>query len=234
MNCIVVDDEEVSRTAVRNFINKANAIGANLYLIAECDSAASAAEILKTGGIDIVFLDIDMPVMNGLELIDSLESLPQIILTTSRNDYAITAFDYGLTDYLVKPIEYKRFLQAVNKAKANLSEAVLDTQGSEDIYVKADNKIIRVVLSDVHFVEALADYVIIHTEGKKHIVHSTMKGIERRLPETEFIRVHRSYIVNISRVEAIEDNGATIVMGKKMIPIGGSYRTKFLDRLNLL
>ncbi len=233
MNCIVVDDDEFSREVVRNFIHKTNESGSEMNLVAECDNALDAYNVLTKGGIDMVFLDVEMPDMNGLELVESLDSLPQIILITGQNQYAVKAFEFGLTDYLVKPISYARFLQAVNKAKKNLAEPVLDTQGSDDIYVKADNKIVRIALQDIFFIEALADYVIINTENKKYIVHSTMKGLEKRLPEAEFVRVHRSYIVNISRVDTIEDN-AMIIMPQKTIPIGGSYRTKFLDKLNFL
>lgn len=233
MNCIVVDDDEFSREVVRNFINKANEFNHQLNLVKECDNALDAYNVLSQGTIDIVFLDVEMPDMNGLELVQSLESLPQVILITGQNQYAVKAFEYGLTDYLVKPINYARFLKAVNKAQSNLAQPVLDTQGSDDIYVKADNKIVRITLNDIYFIEALADYVIINTENKKYIVHSTMKGLEKRLPEGDFIRVHRSYIVNTSRVDTIEDN-ATIIMPQKMIPIGGSYRAKFLDKLNFL
>jgi DNA-binding LytR/AlgR family response regulator len=229
MNCIIVDDEEVSRMVIRDYIDRTEWLTCE----SEYQSAIEAFRRLEKGGVDLVFLDVEMPKMSGIELIDSLDSMPQIIMTTGKDQYAVKAFDYGLTDYLLKPITYPRFLAAVKKARQNLSQQVLETQGDKDIYVKADSKVVRIKLQDIFFLEALSDYVIINTLDKKYIVHSTMKGIEKKLPTTDFVRVHRSYIINIKKIESIEDT--TVMMpSNKVIPIGASYRNDFLSKLNFL
>ncbi|MEM1136539.1 MAG: LytTR family DNA-binding domain-containing protein, partial [Bacteroidota bacterium] len=225
----VVDDEEVARIITKDFVERT----AQLELVAVMDNAIDAYNLLKKEKIDLVLLDIEMPEMTGIELMESLEDKPQCILVTARNDLAVKAYELAITDYLVKPVVYKRFLQAIQKVEANANKAVLDTQGSEDLYVKADSKIVRIKLDSIKFVEALSDYVIIHTEQKKYIVHSTMKGIANRLPNDEFSRVHRSFIVNIKQIETIEDM-SNIIMPNKIIPIGASYKSDFFKKLNFL
>ncbi|GAA4831710.1 LytTR family DNA-binding domain-containing protein [Algivirga pacifica] len=229
MNCIIVDDEEVSRMIIKDFVQRTP----SLQLIAECENAIEAFNILKEQSIDVVFLDIEMPGMSGIELVQSLDSLPQIVLITGRKDFGAEAFEYSLTDYLIKPISYPRFLKAVKKAEDNLKQDILDTQGSEEtIYIKSDNKIVRILLTDIYFVEALSDYVILNMESKKYVIHSTMKGLMEKLPQNTFSRVHRSYIVNLSKIDSIED--MMIIMPQKEIPIGNSYKSKFLSKLNIL
>jgi DNA-binding LytR/AlgR family response regulator len=230
MNCLVVDDEDASRMVVKNFITQTP----NLQLIAECNNAIDALNILKTKSIDVVFLDVEMPQMSGIELVQALDSLPQIVLITGKKDVGSEAYEYNLTDYLIKPITYPRFLKAIEKVEQNLSNNILETKGGNNIYIKTDNKIIRVKLDDIHYIEALSDYMIIHTDNKKFVIHSTMKSLERRLPSSEFMRIHRSYIVNLTKIESIEDT--TIFMNHKQIqvPVGASYKNDFLARLNML
>ena len=229
MNCIIVDDEPVSRQMVKSFISRTE----GLELEMEFDQAYPAFNRLKKGGVDLVFLDVEMPEMSGLELVESLEEIPQIIMVTGNAEYAAKAFDFGLTDYLMKPVEYPRFLKAVEKARQNLTKHVLETQGGQDIYVKADGKIVRVKLEEILYVEALSDYVIIHLRDRRLVVHSTMKGIDRKLPDSIFVRVHRSFIVNITKIETIEDT-AIVMPGNKSIPIGASFKNDFLSKLNFL
>lgn len=230
MNCIVVDDEEFSRSVVKHFIEKTK----GLELKAECENAGDAFNILKSEEVDIVFLDVEMPEMSGIDLLKVLEDLPQIIMTTSRPNYAVEAFEYSVTDYLVKPIEYARFLKAVRKAEDNIKAADVTTveNSKDEVFIKTDGKLVKLKYSDIFFVEALSDYVIINTEKRKYIIHSTMKGLEKKLPETDFIRVHRSYIVNINKINTIED--LNVVMPSKSIPIGASYKSRFMKRLNML
>jgi len=164
--------------------------------------------------------------------INALEKDIEIILITSEEKYAVEAFEKKVTDYLVKPIEYARFLQATHEAEHNIEVKRAATQERKEFYVRTDAKIVRIPFQKILFVEALADYVIIQTEAKKHIVHFTMKGIVSRLPEDDFVRTHRSYIVNLDKIEALEDN--SILIGEKYIPIGASYKDALLDRLNFL
>jgi DNA-binding LytR/AlgR family response regulator len=206
----------------------------NLHLVGMCENAIDAIEMLKKHSIDVIFLDIEMPNMTGLELVRALESLPQVVLVSTRHEFGIEAYDYNLTDYLKKPVDYPRFLKAIEKVEKNLSNTILDTKGGNNIYIKTDNKILRVKLDDIHYIEALSDYMIIHTENKKFVIHSTMKSLERRLPSNDFMRIHRSYIVNLTKIESIEDT--TIFMNHKQIqvPVGASYKNDFLARLNML
>jgi DNA-binding LytR/AlgR family response regulator len=229
MNCLVVDDEKFSREIIKVFVNKTD----SLNLIAECQSAAEAFSALRNNDIDLVFLDVEMPEMSGIELMQVLDDMPQIVLVTSRSNYAVEAFEYSVTDYLVKPVKYPRFLKAVSKAESNAkaSEVTVEKQRDE-VFVKESGKMVQIRLSEILYVEALSDYVIINTEQRKHIIHSTMKGLEKKLPENSFIRVHRSHIVNFQKIISIED--LSVVMPNKIIPIGASYKQRFMKKLNLL
>ena len=228
LNCIVVDDDEMSRKVVVHFIEKTNF----LQLTQEFDNAIDATQYLDEEHVDIIFLDVQMPEMSGMDFINALEKDIDIILITSEEKYAVEAFEKKVTDYLVKPNEYPRFLQAAKKAQTNIEIKRAATEKRMEFYVRTDAKIVRIAYEKILFVEALADYVIIQTEVKKHIVHFTMKGIANRLPDGEFVRTHRSYIVNLNKIEALEDN--SLLIGEKYIPIGASYKEALLDRLNFL
>jgi DNA-binding LytR/AlgR family response regulator len=228
LNCIVVDDDEMSRKVVAHFIERTKF----LQLTKAFDNAIDALKYLDEEHVDIIFLDIQMPEMSGMEFINTLEKDIEIILITSEEKYAVEAFEKKVTDYLVKPIEYGRFLQASQEAERKVEIKRAAAVVRKEFYVRTDSKIVRIPFRNILFVEALADYVIIQTEQKKHIVHFTMKGIANRLPEDEFVRTHRSYIVNLEKIEALEDN--SVVMGDKYIPVGASYKEALLDRLNFL
>jgi len=228
LNCIVVDDDEMSRKVVVHFIEKTN----SLKVSNEFDNAGDALRYLDEEHVDIIFLDVQMPEMSGMDFINKLEKDIDIILITSEQKYAVEAFEKRVTDYLVKPIEYARFLQAVQQAQINIELKRAAAVKRKEFFVRTDAKIVRIPYENILFVEALADYVIIQTDAKKHIVHFTMKGIANRLPEDYFVRTHRSYIVNLDKIESLEDN--SILIGDKHIPIGASYREAFLDRLNFL
>lgn len=230
MNCLIVDDDEMSRTIVRHFVEQTQI----LTLAGLCADGIEAVNVLRQTPIDLIFLDVEMPEMTGMELVKSLTIKPKIIIITSRADYAVEAFEYSVTDYLVKPINYARFLKAVERAQENTDNQangyISPTQ--QDLYIKTDAKIVKVSLNELLYVEALADYVILHTASARYIVHSTMKGIEKRLSENSFVRVHRSYIINTDKIDTIED--LSVVINKKYIPIGASYKDNFLKRLNIL
>ncbi len=229
MNCIVVDDDDLSREIVQDFIKKHS----SLELGGAYDSAIKAYDVLKEDMADILFLDVEMPEMTGMELLDSLEFPPEVILITGKTDYGAEAFNYSVTDYLVKPITYPRFLKAVEKALKNVSQRNTVEQTSDDfIYIKSGKKIIKLNFDEIFFIEALSDYVVFRTERKKYIVHSTMKKIEEKLSKYKFTRVHRSYIVNLSKVSSIEDMEIDIL--DQQIPIGASYKEDFHKQLNML
>jgi DNA-binding LytR/AlgR family response regulator len=228
MDCVIVDDDKMSRLLVRQLAEQVT----NLTVVAECQDAAEAANILNQHPVDILFLDVELPGMNGYEFLKTLEDQPYVIMITGHKDHAVQAYEIGAIDYLVKPFQLPRFLQAVKRVQELLDKKALpDT--AEDIFVRCDSKIIRVPLASINYVEALADYIMIFTtEGQKFIVHSTMKGFQDRLPQRRFARVHRSYIVQINRIENIENQ--FILCAGKSIPIGASYKDTFMNKLNLL
>lgn len=229
---MVVDDDKMSRLVIKKFIDKTD----TLVLTHDLDNTQEASDILlgeSANDVDVVFLDIEMPGMSGLELVKSLQHAYNVILVTSKKEYAIEAFEDAVADYLVKPVEYERFMKAVNKVKENLEKEKLLAEQEDHIYVKSDGKLFRLSYDNILFVEALADYVIFNTaSGKKHIVHHTMKGIEKRLPESIFSRVHRSYIINRNKIDKIED--LQVHIGEKTFSIGASYKESLMEKFNLL
>ena len=225
---MIVDDDVLSRNIIKYFIENTE----YLRLAHICSNAIEASNILKNEPIDILYLDVEMPEMSGLELLAVLEKPVEVILITSVKDYAVEAFEYRVTDFLVKPVEYSRFLKATQKAKENIELQNRNNDKEDHFYVKSDFKIVKINFNELLFVEALADYVIINTTTNKYIVHSTMKGIESKLPKNIFVRVHRSFIVNFNKIESIED--LSIKIDKKVIPIGASYKENFMNKLNFL
>ena len=231
LNCMIVDDDEMSRLLISKFVEKTDFLNLSHVL----DNTIDASNILigeRNNDIDLVFLDVEMPEMTGLELAKSLQNNYPVIFITSKKDYAIEAFEDNVVDYLVKPIEYTRFLKAAMKVRDQLEKELKFAEKENHIFVKSDSRNVRISFNELHFVEALADYVIFNTDKGKYIVHHTMKGIEKRLPASIFSRVHRSYIVNRNKINHIED--FNISLGSKMIPIGASYKEAFLERINML
>lgn len=228
LNCIIVDDDLLSVKLLESLIAQTDF----LNLETSFQDPVEAMRYIQEHPADILFLDVEMPNMTGLELIASLESKPAVILVSSKADYALEAFHFDVTDYLLKPPTLARFLKAVKKAREQLSqEQALQFKG-DYVFVKSDTALVKVDIKQVMWVEALADYVAIVTKDKKYVCHSTMKSIEAKLPSDQFARVHRSYIVRIDQIDAIEDK--TISVGKKIIPVGGTYRDTLMGRLNLI
>jgi DNA-binding LytR/AlgR family response regulator len=228
MNCIIVDDDQASRAIIEELIP----LAPNLELIASCESAIEAVKVLKDEPIDLIFLDINMPEMTGLELIESLREKPQIILITGNDKFAVDAFSMDVADYIIKPIDKARFLKAVDKAEARFNQETGWIEARDFIFVKKDSVIHKVMLKDVINIEAMADYVIIHTTNGRFHALSTMHGIESRLPRKDFVRVHRSHIISLDKLDAIEEG--TAVLGDKMIPIGNTYKQRLYRTINLI
>jgi DNA-binding LytR/AlgR family response regulator len=229
IHCLIVDDDPLSRKILESLISKTDF----LVLVKSVDNALEASNLLRKEKIDLLFLDVEMPEMTGLELIQSLhDQRPEVVLVSAQEKYALDAFEYDVTDYLVKPVNQVRFLKAVNKVQENLKPVAPLKLENNHLFVKVDQRLLSLNLAEILYIEALADYVTIHTEQGKYTVYSTMKGIESRLPETDFLRVHRSFIVNKKKIQSIEDNLLTI--GAKVIPVGVTYREKLMNSLNLL
>jgi DNA-binding LytR/AlgR family response regulator len=204
----------------------------DLKLVVVCKDAVEASNVLRKENVDLVFLDVEMPEMTGIELIKSLTHKPEIVLVTSKENYAVEAFEYDVADYIVKPATYERFLKAYDRVKARLTTDNENPVNDDAVFVKVDSQLVKVNTRDILWVEAFGDYVNVFTETNKYIVHSTMKGMENKLPSDSFLRVHRSYIVRVEKIKAIEET--IIIIGKKLIPIGDSYRSTLMKRLNML
>jgi two-component system LytT family response regulator len=232
LRCLVVDDDPMSVQVVLNCIANTPFLTA----VGSYNNPVEAAEFLRTNSIDLLFLDVEMPLLSGIDLLRTLQNPPLTVLITSSKDYAVQAFEHAVVDYLVKPVSYPRFLQAAQKA-LELAQRQATAFDSHDAptdanftFVKVDNKLVRVGFDEVRYVEALGDYVHIVTDTSKLIVYSTMKAVEEKFPSNRFVRVHRSFIVNLNRIQALEDN-AVVVKGKH-IAVGQTYLRDVMQRLN--
>ena len=233
MNCILIDDDKVSRLVIEKYINKTDF----LSILASFDNAVDAANYFNNkNSVDLIFLDIEMPGMSGVEFLESLDNLPQIIIVSAKEKYALQAIQHDVTDYLLKPVVYSRFLKAVTKAKNMMSEES-KKESSDGIFIKSSSSsFIRLFYDDILWIEAMENYVVITTYEHRHTIHFTMKALLDKLPDKKFVRVHRSYIVNKSRIERIDDN--MIVMNtkekRKSIPISKSYKEDFMKNINIV
>lgn len=237
LTCAIIDDEEINRLTLEHYISLTD----SLQLVTSLDDALQGLNYFRAGNkVDVLFLDVQMPQLNGLDLLRVLPDPPIVILTTAHEDFAVDAFDLRVTDYLVKPFDYARFSRAVQRAlqqhaapvgAAATPVAAPAAPPDNDLFVKVNNKMVRINFDEVLYIEALSDYVIIVTDKQKYIVYTTMKALDARLPFDHFVRVHRSYILNMRRIEAIED-GAAVVPGGQHVPIGKSYQEAFFRKLN--
>jgi DNA-binding LytR/AlgR family response regulator len=233
MNCIIIDDDKLSRRVIEEFIRKTDF----LSLIDSFENGVDAINAFKSGKpIHLIFLDIEMPEMSGIEFLNTLKNPPQIIIVSSKEMYALEAFEYDVTDYLLKPVVYGRFFKAVDKAFNRYSKEHFAPEGKNEIFIKKNSALIRLKYDEILWVEALENYVIVNTFNDKFTIHFTMKAIEKKLPTSKFTRVHRSYIVNTSSINVIEDNNIVIPVegGNKTIPIGKSYKDNLMNDLNLM
>ncbi|MBU3013054.1 LytTR family DNA-binding domain-containing protein [Polaribacter vadi] len=235
MKCIIVDDEKTAREIIKTLCKEFN----NLEIVDDFSDAIQSIKFLNENTVDLIFLDIHMPNFSGLDFIKSLKNPPNIILSTSDPKFALQAFEYDfIVDYLLKPIELARFTKAIKKAENKripLIKASSDTQEkdvSNDFYVNINRRLIKIDLSSIYLVEAKGDYIQIKTDDKNYIVHSTLKKIEEKLPESLFLKIHRSYVINIKKIIDIEDN--SVLIKKDVIPISRSKRPELMKRLDLL
>jgi DNA-binding LytR/AlgR family response regulator len=233
MNCIIIEDDPLSVRIIQEFIRKTT----DLNLVHTFSNAIDAINILHTDeSIELIFLDIELPEMSGLEFLDSIKEAPQVIIISSKGLYAADAFNYEVADYLVKPITYARFYKAIQRTRKRMEKDKLDKIGRSEIFIKKDSTLVRLKYDEILWIEALENYVIFNTFNEKFTIHFTMKAIEQKLPQDKFIRVHRSFIVNTSSIDAIEDNSVLVKVhdGTKSIPIGKSYKDKLMGDINLI
>jgi DNA-binding LytR/AlgR family response regulator len=230
LKCIIIDDEELARAIIEQYCSKLD----HLEVVNQFDNALDSIQYLNNNKIDLVFLDIHMPELNGFDFIDSLNNPPNIILTTSDSELALNAFEYKcIVDYLVKPIVLPRFIKAVTKIeKPKTTNKTNNNNEDIDMYINIDRRLVKIHIPDIYLIEAKGDYINIKTETKSHIVHTTMKNIEKKLPDNLFLKIHRSFIINTKKIIDIEDN--SVLIKNEVIPVSRSNRPELMNRLNLL
>lgn len=231
IKCIIVDDEPMARDVIRRYIQKIS----TLKLVGEFGNAIDATIFLQEHPVDVIFLDIKMPQLSGTEFVRSLRNVPKIIFTTAHKEFAHEGFELDVIDYLLKPIRFDRFLRAVNKAfPQKLQDVeVINSMPAEEskpatsfIYLRVDRKMIKVLLDDILYIESDKDYVKVFTEKGFIITRQTIASVEAMLSESQFIRIHRSYIVSLNKLKSF--TAETVEVGNKELPVGKLYRNNFL------
>ncbi len=249
MKCLVVDDDAMSRRMIKHFVD----LHDGLMLARSCASAIEAANVLQKEVFDLIFLDVEMPEMTGIELVKHLTPHAQIILVTGKEDYALEAFNIEATDYLLKPVSYARFLKAVQRAQQRIAPPPSaeptappqksppsapsehgssndETADEHHVFMKIDGRLVKMDLRTIQWIEAQGDYMLIHATDREFMLLTTMKSMVAKLPSKYFVRVHRSFLVRLDQITDVEEG--SLVIGRKVIPIGGSYKEALLNRLN--
>ena len=233
INCLVVDDEELARDLMENYIGRLS----HLNLVGKCANPLEAMQVLQDQEVDLIFLDIQMPELTGIEFLRTLTHKPLVVFTTAYKEYALDGFDLDVADYLLKPFRFERFLQAVNKASTILknSNSTLESKPvteendkNKHLLIKSDFKVFRVKYEDISHIESMKEYVAFHTNLGRKLSLGSLKKLQLELPNEEFIRVHKSFIVNVKHIVALEGN--MIHIGDKKIPVGASFKVELMKR----
>lgn len=246
IRCLIADDDPSSQDVLSKYVDR----HADLDALGVCEDGIEAANILREKEVDLILLDVEMPEMSGLELVESLSDPPAIVMVTGHEEYAVEAFEVDVVDYLVKPVRYGRFLTAIERASERLDPAgshdepappaeeeaaesphLADTS-AEHVFLKDGRRLIRVALQDIQWIKAQGDYMLVQAESDRYMINSTMKELEEKLPSSQFIRIHRSHIVRIDQIKDIEDT--TLIIDGKMLPIGPSYQDDLIERIQTL
>lgn len=231
MRCIIVDDEPLAIEVIESHLSKLD----DVEIIATCTNALKAFEILQKESVDLIFLDIQMPKLTGIDFLKTLQHPPKVIFTTAYRDYALESYELDAIDYLLKPISFDRLLKAIGKVYGQITNTTPNvtstiTENGDHIYVKADKKMVKIKLDEVLHIESLKDYVRIKTINKTIITHQKISHLEEKLAKNDFLRVHRSYIIATSKVDSF--SGAIIEIGGTEIPIGRNYKNQVIAFLS--
>ena len=228
-NCLVVDDEPMARDVLRRYIEKVP----TLKLAGECSNAIDALVVLQNSNIDLIFLDIRMPELLGTDFVKALRNPPKIIFTTAFKEYALDGYELDVIDYLLKPVRFERFLKAVNKAFPKKDESLQSNNivnerksGTDFIYLRVDRKLVKIILSDILYIESARDYVKVFTKDKCYVTRQTISSVEAMLSGNEFVRIHRSYIIAVNKVKSLTNE--LVEIGDTELPIGKLYKNSFL------
>ncbi len=228
INCLVVDDEPIARSGILEYIEQVDF----LYPLAVCKNAIEATAALQNNSVDLVFLDIQMPKITGIDFLKNLAAPPLVIFTTAFPEYAIEGYELNVLDYLLKPISFERFFKAVVKAQAYLNLKTKPSMAATTqpyFFIKSNQKLEKIIIEDILYIEALSNYVILHTRSKKHIVYMSFKGIESQLPAHLFLKIHKSFIVAVNAIQTIDNN--ELILADHILPISKSYRSLVLERV---
>ena len=231
MNVLIVDDNKIARTTMKQLASQVK----DMVVFDECDNAMEAYNLLQELPVNLVFLDIEMDGMTGLELTKNLgNKKPVIIFISSKKEYAVEAFELNVADYIVKPVTVSRFLQAVDRARELIQSIRQEIKFDKEefIFIRDSNIIRRLKLEDILFIEAMGDYVKVHTLQKFFAIHTTLKAVEDRLPASKFIRVHRSYIVALNKIDSMQDGA--LILNSKPVPVADAYRAALNKKMNVL
>ena len=225
LSCIIVDDDKVIRTILEEFVTKTNV----LSLAGVFDNAIEAGNFLFKRPVDLLLLDVEMPSMTGLDLIKALKDPPQIILISNNKEYALDAFEYNVTDYILKPLDnYARFLSAIERVRNNLTANPVQST-DHYIFIKEESRLVKVDIREILYLQAYGDYIKIYMPDKVHVVLSTLKSLLDKLPASEFFQCHRSYIVHLAKIDMLEGNSLRI--NKQLVPISRSFKDDLLKRI---
>ena len=234
--CLIVDDEPLARDLMRSHIGKLE----NFEIVAECGDAMKALNALRSNPVDLMFMDIQMPQITGIEFLRTLRNPPRVIITTAYRQYALEGFELDVVDFLLKPITFERFLKSINKyyqvnveESKNNSPVMNDAYNNDEafIYVKENKKVMKVHLNEILYMEGLSEYVQIYTKNKKIVTKNSMTNMESKLPDNEFMRIHKSYIVSMSKIQAF--TSTTVEIPGKQLPIGRSYKNSVIEALQV-
>ena len=231
MNALIIDDNAIARTTIRHLAGKVG----DIAIVGECADAMKAYDLLQLKPVDLLLLDIEMPGMSGLELTQNLgDKRPVIIFITSKREYAADAFDLNVADYIIKPVTTPRFIRAIDKAREILesNSEEINLKDDEFIFIRDSNVVRRLKLDGILYAEAMGDYVKLHTPERFYAIHSTLKAVEDRLPSSKFLRVHRSYLVAVDKIDTLD--GGALIVGGKPLPVADAFRAALNKRMNIL
>jgi DNA-binding LytR/AlgR family response regulator len=230
IRCLIIDDEVLAQNVIENYI----ATIPTLKLVGKCDSAVEAISFLHNNPVDLLFLDLNMPELSGLDMLKTLTKHPKVILTTAYSEYALESYEYGVVDYLLKPIKLERFIKSVNKVVELFNEKAMREEHKAGIsfptiFIKDDQVSYQVSAENILYVEAYGNYLKVHTTGKVYVTRETMHDIEKKLPENLFMRVHKSFIISLSKIQSISGN--RVYINQQEIPIGEMYKLALKQRV---
>jgi DNA-binding LytR/AlgR family response regulator len=224
IKCVITDDEPMARKGIKGYVEKVDF----LELVGVCEDAVSLNSLLREQPVDLLFLDIEMPYINGLELLQSINNPPKVIFTTAYEQYAIKGFELEALDYLLKPISFERFLKSVNRAH-ELFRQTVQPPVSDHLFIKTDDKLVKISFNDIVYIEAMENYVSIYTAQTRYITHTTLKSVLECIPDPGFIQTHKSFVINAAKITSIEGN--LIELGKHQAPVSRSMKDGVMERI---